>query len=176
MLNTPIGDYNLKAFSPCSDVFVRVCLVSYSHFDLPVSLACTSVWWNFGCCNLICHSCNSDPAKNRWDLHVLHVHRPWAQSPYRDLEMFHLKTWYILIKLRQGDRVIHQLCLHLKEMKYVIIVRSIDIMALLCKILGCSYWQSKWTLPDCDLGLVVKLDWLRVYTLTKIVAETLLTE
>lgn len=58
-----------------------------------------------------------------------------SSIPYRDLEMFHLKTWYILIKLRQGDRVIHQLCLHLKEMKYVIIVRSTDIMALLCKIL-----------------------------------------
>lgn len=32
----------------------------YSHIDLSASLAWASVWWNFRCCDLICHSCYSD--------------------------------------------------------------------------------------------------------------------
>lgn len=46
MLNTPIGDYDLKAFRPLSEVFMHVCVsvcVSYSHIDLSVSLVRTSV-------------------------------------------------------------------------------------------------------------------------------------
>lgn len=44
---SPIGDHDLKAFRPQSDVLVSrvrmLVFVSRRHFDLSVSLVCTSV-------------------------------------------------------------------------------------------------------------------------------------
>lgn len=53
----------------------------YSHIDLSASLVWASVWWNFLCCDLICHSCYSNTKSSRWDLHVLHVQPSWSGPP-----------------------------------------------------------------------------------------------